>query len=973
MRTRLRLIAALIVLLVGALPLAEPMIALAGPRSAQAGGKRPVAYLDIEDPYTTRKPLDGCLKRLGVAAERLKPTGSFVSGGARVLLIGSFATGNSKGRRFIRENARRIRDFILAGGVVIEFGQSSADESSPPWLPDGLVAQRCARDCTTSVVLDGKHPLMDGEKRVDMAALMGGEVFRGARYYAPSILGGTDLFYRVEGLNAVVAERRSGEFPLVLAGPAGKGGVILLAASPDLLCDSGTPETARAEAEDMMRNLLAVALESRFSEGGVPARSIAVGRARSRVTVYHDRDGDGRRDPGEEGLPDSVVTYDFEDRRTDGDGRAEIEVDPLNPGLVFVRIPDGWDGKRWYADAAGPGPFEFGLQPLASKGRLGATVLQLTDTHLGRIDLAEDARMLEQFVGELGRRVTGASTPETATGGTGGAKLFAFTGDLTHTGSMAELKAFRAALVELQGPGMYVMGNHDWGSGPDKGRLFRHVLGPSHFTREWQGYLLVSVPRIETHPRARSWLEQTVASSRLPVLFLVHYFPTRPGFDSLQSGRVTGVLSGHWHGDMVSVRNGVVNINSPPSLMGGWDFSPGSARVVRLDEGGISRADLVPMRRTLGAGGKAGENGAGGKAGERASCLPTWASSVPGRVLLASPLVAGERLLVPFRSAGTVGGDGGICAFSRASGSTEWCLSTPTGVANDLAVSGKTVLVAEVDGSLQGVDVTDGSVRWRTRLDGSVEARYVEHYVHSGAAMKKGVAYFCYQGGPFGVDAGSGRIVWTAEAYGGLDAFAHARGVVIGDYLYCGAFLGGVYRFRLGGAGPGRRERLIEGNVTADLSTRGGLSVLTRDALLELNPLTGKVESSARIDYAILPAGIAWGDFGPFVPDGSRGLRRLGARNGGKAWKVALGQGELSFALNLRDSSGPIGSPVALGKKLVVPGADGLLRILAARTGEESVRFDAGGPLVSTPAIHSGTAYVATYFGKVLAVPLASD
>ncbi|MBM4354031.1 MAG: hypothetical protein FJ109_09600, partial [Deltaproteobacteria bacterium] len=853
--------------------------------------------------------------------------------------------------------------------------------------------------CRHAAAPDHDHPLLHGKARVDLAELMAGEVFRGRRYYAPSIVGGTDLFGQVEGFLAVAAEKSDGSFPLILTARAGKGGVILLAASPDLLCTSGTPQSARTAGEDAMRNLLAFATRPDFDRGR-PAVSVPRSPVVQAVTVFHDRNGNGVRDADDAGLPGTTLTYDYEDFLTDAAGRVAVPVDPWEPSLLFVRVPDGWTAEKWYLDMRDPGPHALGLQEARSDQGGGVGIAQLSDTHLGRIDLPEDRAVLSMFAADLSRRLG----PDT---------LFAFTGDNTHTGSLAELEAFRSALPRGPQPVLTVMGNHDWGNGPDKGRLFREVLGPTHFAREWNGRLFVAVPRLETHARARRWLAGTIEGSHLPVVLLVHYFPKRSTFDKLPPDKVIAVLSGHWHGDMVTTRNGVVNINSPPALMGGWDFSPGSARVVRLDAGGVARADLVPMAwaalKAQGEGGEAdrdrngkagptsqegrevgdgqpapGRTSQDGNAATEAAAdasqiarspsdsgpEPVWTASVPGRVLLASPVVAGSRLLVPFRSTGTVGGDGGICALDLGAGTPEWCLSTAAGVANDLVVSGGTIVLAEVDGTVQGVAARDGAVRWRTRLDEAVRAEYVEHYLHSGAVLSKGVAYFCYQGGPFGVEVDSGRIAWTGEQFGGLDAFVHSRGVVVGDSLFCGAFLGGVYRYRLSGSGPAPRERLVKGNVTADLSAHEGLGVLTRDALLSLDPLSGKIGAKARVDYAVLPVAAAWGEFGPFVADGNEGVRRLGKRNGGRAWRLALPSGPLSFALNLREASGLIGSPVAVGRSVLVPGTDGVLRVVSAKSGLLTGGFDAGGPLVSTPAVHSGTAYVATYSGRVLAVPL---
>lgn len=81
--------------------------------------------------------------------------------------------------------------------------------------------------------------------------------------------------------------------------------------------------------------------------------------------VYEDANSNGRRDPGERGLADIVVSNQYEVVQTAGDGSFALPA--AGYGIVFVSVPDGYRavGSFWRAVAgsAKSGAAQFGLAP----------------------------------------------------------------------------------------------------------------------------------------------------------------------------------------------------------------------------------------------------------------------------------------------------------------------------------------------------------------------------------------------------------------------------------------------------------------------------------------------------------------------------------------------------------------------------------------------------------------------------------
>lgn len=977
------------------------ILSLAASSSFASEPRFRVGYIDPEDPYTTSPSLKKCLGELKVPAKSIRASSKPTVGKFGAVFIGSFATADRKTGKTLKRNWKNLVEYVRRGGVLVIFGQADEDERSLDWLPPPLVAERGDRDGMTAWVPDSTHPILTTPNAVNLAALMESEISRGQYKYSTGAYAATDVFVRTEGFQTILSTENGGAYPILMVGSLGKGAVIIMAMSPDRLCIRGRDDIGRDAGRELVQNLVQFAQNVGSKPWKQSPDVFAAASLSHHVEVFHDTNGNGIRDADEPGVPDVVVTHDFKDQRTGTEGVVNIDVDAKAPGIISIRVPDGMFATRpWFESARSEGPHRFGLRPSVSPRQGSGSLVHLTDVHIGRTKAIEDSEAFKTFLRSLSAR----SSPD---------DLFVFTGDLTHTGRPSELKLFREGIQTLENPVSLVMGNHDQGIGPDKGKLFEEFLGPNVFSREWNGFLIVSLPELGVKGPAQTWFRKTVAESILPVIVLVHFYPRRTLLDRLDRNKVVAVLSGHWHGDLVSLRSGIADINGPAALMGNWDFTPGSARVLTLRDGRVVDSEMLPFVRRptatillvkLGGlicnllGQKDGPHGTvestvrrlsafswfldaatepsearcGGKHSPPDAPPPVevrWASAVPGRVLLASPTLSGRHLIVPYRDGGETGWGGGVCSIDTVDGAVQWCHQTASSVTVDPIVSRGIVHFSEVVGTLWGVRAKDGAVLWSSRLDKVVQARYAEHFIHSSPLLKNGYAYYCYQRGPFRVRLRDGAIDWFGKPFNGADSFAHSRGAIAENSLYCGAFRRGLYRYTLGGASPAPGKKLGSWDINGDLKTREGtLFVLARSALIQVDTKTGDVTKKVKVPYANLPPGVVIDGDDAIVPDGNRGLRKISISTGKTRWRKALGDGPMSFILNRRDSAGLIGTPRLSGNTLYVPGPDGTLLALNRRTGKERKRWELGIPLVSSPVVGRESVYIADYGGTIYSI-----
>lgn len=101
-------------------------------------------------------------------------------------------------------------------------------------------------------------------------------------------------------------------------------------------------------------------------------------------TVYVDRNGNGRRDPGEPGLAGVVVSDQVNVVATGPDGRFDIP-SSAGAGLVFVSVPSGYRSSGPFWRNSADGAAEFGLVPAPVPAQF--TFVHASDTHISAASL----------------------------------------------------------------------------------------------------------------------------------------------------------------------------------------------------------------------------------------------------------------------------------------------------------------------------------------------------------------------------------------------------------------------------------------------------------------------------------------------------------------------------------------------------------------------------------------------------------
>lgn len=179
------------------------------------------AYVEITDRWTSATGLRVSLDDAGfepVAVDLTQPLPA-----CDVLLLGSFVTEDATYRAWVQQHAAAIRQFITAGGVVIEFTQADQTAQAPAFLTPTLSVQRTDLDAGPVRLLDADHPLVvalprladDNDPSLDLPAHF-------------SRTGSWETWTNQSGFNVIGGVGASPERdPALLEGQIGTGRVIL--------------------------------------------------------------------------------------------------------------------------------------------------------------------------------------------------------------------------------------------------------------------------------------------------------------------------------------------------------------------------------------------------------------------------------------------------------------------------------------------------------------------------------------------------------------------------------------------------------------------------------------------------------------------------------------------------------------------------------------------------------------------------
>jgi hypothetical protein len=205
--------------------------------------------------------------------------------------------------------------------------------------------------------------------------------------------------------------------------------------------------------------------------------------------VFLDRNGNGRRDPGEPGVADVVVSNQVQAVRTDRAGRFQLE-EREGFGLVFVSVPDGYRSAGPFWKRAEE-PLDF---PLAESGTARDFVfIHASDPHLDSASLPR-MKLLQTLVDSI--------RPD----------FVIITGDLIRDAlrvpdsvATGRYELYRREQSRITRPVWTAPGNHEiFGIERDKSGvradhplyargMYRHYLGPDYYSFNYGGIHFVAL------------------------------------------------------------------------------------------------------------------------------------------------------------------------------------------------------------------------------------------------------------------------------------------------------------------------------------------------------------------------------------------------------------------------------------------------------------------------------------------------
>lgn len=366
----------------------------------------------------------------------------------------------------------------------------------------------------------------------------------------------------------------------------------------------------------------------------------------------------------------------------------------------------------------------------------------------------------------------------------------------------------------------------------------------------------------------------------------------------------------------------------------------------------------------------------GARAAELAPPLAArWATAIGGHVLQAAPAIAGGMVYVTATDQGD-GKTGGVVAMDLMTGAIKWRATTPMQVRGGPAVTGSTVVAAQLDGTVLGLDAATGDVMWRNELGTGVRPEAAN--IYAAPATDAGDVLIGNQRRLAAISGREGQMVWSVDPVPeGQDSEALSA-VAIGDGTAFGVFnraLGGVSAWdRASGRllwrfGGGLTTAINASPVYAD----GAVYVVNgMTDVFALDAASGALRWQARLD----PAGFDWGHATVGTPAIAKGvlvvpilykdLVALDAATGAELWRYAGTKSPIRTThYRGGDEAGFETSPVITGDIVWVADTAGQLSALELRSGKPVWKTALGVPMLGGLAVSGDWLVVASYDGSV--------
>jgi outer membrane protein assembly factor BamB len=766
-------------------------------------------------------------------------------------------------------------------------------------------------------------------------------------------------------------------------------------------------------------------------------------------TVYADLDGDGRFSQGDRPLGGVVVA--FEDQRfttSSADGRYQLDVP--GGGIVWASAPEGFTPGPVFANVTARHETDLGLRPARAEGPL--RFIDASDSHLGSVGGDDVKAALRQATQDVPLH------------------FVVVTGDLTSNTLAAEYQDLDAGRKDLPVPFVPVPGNHDWHDG---GGQYRKRFGPPMYSFSDGGVHFIVLNFNVTTQLRREFVERDLAAhpgaAEGLVAVLTHAPPDDAEVSAFADLGVDFIFSGHMHSNRVLRRGGIVQYNTEPLAMAGFDYTPAGYRVVTLVGNGFTvehhnavdgevakmtfprGGDCVPAGATpifaavelgaapadvevsidggaplplayvggwsysrqleaatgwheleLRARGKLRETlrfcvierglpqgtavdwrglgGGAGHTGDVATRLApplrtVWARAIGGQALNGSPIVVGERVIVPVvdYNEGTAGG---LVAFDLRSGAPRWQARFGKAVHGTPVSDGQRVIALASDGVLHALDVATGAPVWSEDLAAGLDEW--KTIASTTPALADGVVVATVQKRIVALDAASGKRLWDTSL--GVEENTHSR---VAPLIAGGLVLATTGRAREGlvaydlrtGEERWRTTKEIASSLaSAPVAARGHVYLVNVQGVVSSLALaTGALEWTHRlygggdfIEWYYGPlATPALADGRLFVPTPRHELWTLDATSGTTLWRYRSQPSRLRMSPLSAHTNGFMAQPAVARDIVWLPGADGVLAALDPGDGRTLWRTDLGAPLVSGVVAAGDFLVVASYDGTV--------
>ncbi len=373
-----------------------------------------------------------------------------------------------------------------------------------------------------------------------------------------------------------------------------------------------------------------------------------------------------------------------------------------------------------------------------------------------------------------------------------------------------------------------------------------------------------------------------------------------------------------------------------------------------------------------------GPDHAGARDGELAPPLVArWATAVGGHVLQAAPAIVGGTVYIATTDQGD-GNTGGVVALDLATGAIKWHTTTRLQTRGGPAVSGTTVAVAELDGTVLGLDTETGAERWRSELGNGLAAGAA--VIFAPPAADAGDILVGNQGRLAALSANDGAMLWSVDPVSGGGDSQSLAAIAIGDGVALGAFhrtLGGVGAWdRTTGSELWRFQGDLTTAINASPVVADGVVYIVNgiDEVFALDLATGAMRWQVKLD----PAGGEWGNATVGTPAIAKGvlvvptlyrdLVALDAATGFELWRYA-GTPSPVRSTHYRGAheTGFEASPVITGDLVWAADTGGQLTALDLHTGAALWSTQLGTPVLAGLAVSGSWLIVASYDGSVRA------